>query len=442
MTDGWGRATGPRIAPPATPAPPLVPDIVPTPDQARPRFFGDVGAIRRLLVRGSALLMVTLGLYRFWLTTDLRRYLWGHVEIAGDTLDYTGTAREMLLAFLIGLTLLLPLYLLFFVLALDSGALGDSSGPLAILTIGVLWHFALYRARRYRLARTVFRGIRCYQTGSATLYMLRAVFWYVLAVLSFGLLYPLAVTRLERYKLRHTHYGTWTGDFAGTAGGLFRAGLTLWIVVIAPLALSFVIAVSIADWGPVIAALGQGEEAMDRAFEQVGEPATVAFGFFILAAMWSVVAGFALWPVLQARIWRWWLNGLRMGPVRAQSTFATGPLYRAYLRFAGWSLVILLVVAIGMGIAATVLAIILGDEGDKTVVGEASYTALLVVGYVVAMLAVAAAWQVIVRTRLWAQSFESLTLTGLSSLDGVSGTGVEASALGEGLIDALNLGGV
>ena len=60
--------------------------------------------------RRRRLLAVTLGIYRFWLTTDMRRFLWSNTEIAGETLEYTGTARELLLGFLIAIAILIPLY--------------------------------------------------------------------------------------------------------------------------------------------------------------------------------------------------------------------------------------------------------------------------------------------------------------------------------------------
>ena len=47
------------------------------------RFRGDARAFWRLLVHGAVLLMATLGLYRFWLTTDIRRFLWSNTELAG-----------------------------------------------------------------------------------------------------------------------------------------------------------------------------------------------------------------------------------------------------------------------------------------------------------------------------------------------------------------------
>ena len=47
------------------------------------RFLGQRRSYWRPLIRGTALLMVTLGIYRFWLATDVRRFLWSNTEIAG-----------------------------------------------------------------------------------------------------------------------------------------------------------------------------------------------------------------------------------------------------------------------------------------------------------------------------------------------------------------------
>src|SRR5882724_9490050 len=81
------------------------------------RFLGASGTFWRLLVRGAVLSLVTLGLYRFWLVTDTRRFLWTHTEIAGDGLEYIGTAWELLLGFLIAVALLVPVNVMFFLAA-------------------------------------------------------------------------------------------------------------------------------------------------------------------------------------------------------------------------------------------------------------------------------------------------------------------------------------
>src|SRR5438270_4529491 len=87
---------------------PLVPPA--RPGAGRVHFLGKDADYWRLLIRGAVLLMVTLGIYRFWLATDMRRFLWANTEVAADTLEYSGTARELLIGFLVAVTVLVPLY--------------------------------------------------------------------------------------------------------------------------------------------------------------------------------------------------------------------------------------------------------------------------------------------------------------------------------------------
>src|SRR5882757_722938 len=91
-------------------------------------FLGRERDYWRLMVRGAALLAVTLGIYRFWLTTDQRRFLWSNTEVLGQTLEYTGTARELLIGFLIAIAILIPIYGLLFLMAFDLGLISKFAG--------------------------------------------------------------------------------------------------------------------------------------------------------------------------------------------------------------------------------------------------------------------------------------------------------------------------
>src|SRR5215468_8417480 len=64
--------------PPLSAGPPPLPGLV--------RFVGPEWAYWKLRIKGAALLLITLGIYRFWLMTDVRRFLWSNTEIAGETL--------------------------------------------------------------------------------------------------------------------------------------------------------------------------------------------------------------------------------------------------------------------------------------------------------------------------------------------------------------------
>src|SRR5215208_1778724 len=87
---------------------------IPLTDRAAVSFAGAPGAFAGLLVEGSVLQIPTAGFYRFRLVTDIRRHLWGNTRIGRETLEYTGTGRELLIGFMIALAVLAPIYVAYF----------------------------------------------------------------------------------------------------------------------------------------------------------------------------------------------------------------------------------------------------------------------------------------------------------------------------------------
>jgi hypothetical protein len=106
-----------------------------------------------------------------------------------------------------------------------------------------------------------------------------------------------------------------------------------------------------------------------------------------------------------------------------------------------YALIAGLILAIVAGIA---LAIIGGFGmwlGKGTII-ELLTTAILIGAYVIVALAYSTIYQATVKLRLWKAGFESIELSGLEALDRVNAAGAPGSAVGEGLADALNLGGI
>ena len=85
----------------------------------RVSFFDRRSDFRRLVFRGALLEFVTVGFYRFWLATDIRRHLWSHTSVEGDAPEYAGTAKELFLGFLFALAILAPIYLVYFLIGLE-----------------------------------------------------------------------------------------------------------------------------------------------------------------------------------------------------------------------------------------------------------------------------------------------------------------------------------
>ncbi len=186
------------------------------------------------------LTVLTLGLYRFWMKTRLRRWYWSGVRVGGHPLEYVGDPYEKLLGFLIAVVILafyIGIVNLLLMFASFSLFQGNSVAYLASL-VGVIpiWFYAQYRARRYVLARTRWRGLRFGLEPGAWGYALRALWYWALTLVSGGLLWPLMTYKLEAYRTNRTFFG----DARMSQGGRWTMlyGSMRWLFVAAALGLA------------------------------------------------------------------------------------------------------------------------------------------------------------------------------------------------------------
>ncbi|MGL4397866.1 MAG: DUF898 family protein, partial [Hyphomicrobium sp.] len=114
--------------------------------------------------------VISLGIYSFWAKTEIRSRIWSFVRLNGEPIEYTGTGKELLLGFLLVFgAFILPTILGGVAVALMFGenrsALAIYQGVVYVLFF-ILVGNAMYRAQRYRLSRTRWRGIRGGMAGS------------------------------------------------------------------------------------------------------------------------------------------------------------------------------------------------------------------------------------------------------------------------------------
>ena len=399
------------------------------------RFLGHASVFWSLLVRGAVLLMFTLGIYRFWLTTDVRRFLWANTELLGIPFEYVGTARELLLGFLIAIAILVPLNTALFLVAL---AYGDMTGfLLSVLLLAALGHYAIYRARRYRLTRTVYRGVRFNQAGSAWRYAICAMFWWSLIIVTLGLAYPFAQSQLERFKMANTSFGDLPGRFEGSGSRLFIRGIPMWFVAVVPFIAGSIASIGAVEWTTVDAA-GRSEEDALSWLETSGLANAAIYAGLTLT--WVVLSVVVFYPIFQTMVLRWWVSGLRFGEVIVTSRLRTAQVYGVYGRFLCYAFLFTLLVAVLATVAAFALPNLL--KAEHTTLSEIIATAALVAAYVIAALGYSTIYQATVRLGLWRCVTESVEIGGTAALDKVSAGGEASSPVGEGLADALNVGGL
>jgi uncharacterized membrane protein YjgN (DUF898 family) len=259
MTDGIGSARpggegshGPWGTPqaPAVASRSAVQELLRAEQHSAIEFAGRPGDFWSLLIRGAFLQFVTFGFYRFWLTTDVRRYLWSHTKVDGEGAEYTGTGRELLIGFLFALAVLTPVWLIYFIGGVEAERMKAFASIPLFLFLVLFGQFTIYRARRYRLTRTVWRGIRFWMDGSGWKFAFLSFGWLILVVLTLGLLYPWRAAALERYKMSHTHYGSIQGSFEASGWDFFKKGVWLWLLAFIPIGLFGAALVQLSAAGP------------------------------------------------------------------------------------------------------------------------------------------------------------------------------------------------
>lgn len=370
---------------------------IPAPDRpVSVQFPGKRGEFLHLVARGALLELVTVGFYRFWLVTDMRRHLWSRTVVDGDAPEYTGRGRELLIGFLVAMAILMPIYLLYFLAGLEAERIQAFASIPLVAFLYVFGQFAIYRARRYRLSRTVWRGVRFWMSGSGWAYAFYAALWGTLVVLTLGFALPWRDAALERYKMKHSFYGDLPGRFEGRGGDFFKQAWWLWLL--SPLALV-----------PFITP-------------------------FIYGAFKTIQ-------------WRWWMSGIRFGEVRFESTLESRVLIKLYWKVIGWSLLLSALFAAYL----TVAAVLVGSTSGLSIAEAYTSPAFLqsipfavatVFGYIAMMLAFNVIFRLYLTRDFWAQAAMSVSITGLASAASVTAKGDLAGALGEGFADGLDVGGM
>jgi uncharacterized membrane protein YjgN (DUF898 family) len=219
-------AVQPAARPVAAPPPRL---SASAPSSRHAVFRGSGSTLFGIWIVNRLLILATLGVYLFWAKVRERSYLWSQTEFEGDRFAYHGTGRELFIGFL-------KVLAVFFIPAMLLKVLPElfKAGPvmivvtrmlLSILGI-VIYPIAIVGARRYRLSRTSWRGIRFSLRASTRRFMGIWIRGWLLTSITFGLYYPSWVTNQHRFLTSHTWFGSERFTFDGRGRDLIGA----WVV--------------------------------------------------------------------------------------------------------------------------------------------------------------------------------------------------------------------
>jgi len=181
------------------------------------------------------LTIVTLGFYRFWATTRERRYFWSRTRFVDERLEWAGTGLELFFGFLLVLVLFgIPYFILSFVA--QAMVLRGEAGLAALLTFGsllaifYLYGVARYRALRYRLSRTHWRGIRGGSDDPGLGYGLTYMWKSVVGWIPIGLAVPWSMTSLWNDRWNKFSFGPFPFEAKASAAELIWRYLLFYLM--------------------------------------------------------------------------------------------------------------------------------------------------------------------------------------------------------------------
>jgi uncharacterized membrane protein YjgN (DUF898 family) len=205
-------------------------------------FHGSGGTLFGIYLLNTLLTLFTLGIYSFWGKTKVRSYLWSQIELEGDCFVYHGTGKELMsgfskamLVFGIPLTVLnlLPNFLE------PKEMLEIGSQVFTYIIVMLFIPVALVGARRYRLSRTSWRGIRFSFRGKTWDFMKIFLGGGCLTGLSLGFYYPFFAVRRQAFMMGNSYFGNRRFEFDGKGRDLFKPYLLALLLTLPTLGLSW-----------------------------------------------------------------------------------------------------------------------------------------------------------------------------------------------------------
>lgn len=392
-------------------------------------FHGNWVDFMKIAVPNLLLTVVTLGIYRFWGTTRERHYLWGQTEFIDERLEWTGTGMELFIGFIMAFFLIgVP----FTLLQLVAQGLVFRGQPEIAIALGVvltlvlfyLIGIAYFRALRYRLSRTYWRGIRGGSDDQGISYGFSYLWKNVAGILPIYLLYPWASMSLWNERWGKMSFGPYRFESNADWTQLMKRYLLFYLV-------PFLLFVMFAIIG--------FQETQGGGAEKMGVGAAVAFGGFaiiLILALYIVLPVAAL--LYYSKFMRVAVSALRIGELEFEFK-ARSPDWILFF-LANWA-----IWGIAAGMAFVPLSLLMAPGTfDPISLRENLSTAViatLALSAAIATVAIGLA-NALIRYRSWKFFVVHMEAFGEVNLDRMSQSETTVSGHGKGLLDAFDVGAI
>lgn len=187
-------------------------------------YTGNGTDLAFLMLKNLFLSIITLGIYKAWAKTNMRRYLWENVKFMGDGGTYVGTGGELFKGWLKLIGILLAFMALSWAFTTLLPVLKIPLILVAPFLYIPLFALATYSGLRYRLSRTLWRQIRFgvdkdeASTKEFLLLYLKGVFF---SALTFGFYYPILRNKIRTYLTNRSRLGSAYLSYDGSDSAYF-----------------------------------------------------------------------------------------------------------------------------------------------------------------------------------------------------------------------------
>ncbi|MEZ5647410.1 MAG: DUF898 family protein [Alphaproteobacteria bacterium] len=390
-------------------------------DSHRISYTDQPSKLAKIILTNALLMIPTLGFYRFWAKTKVRRHFWSSIKLDGDALEYTGTGKELLIGFLIAATVFIPIIVVIQILQYLAVTDPDQYGLIAavvnfsfIILLVFLVYFAFFTARRYRMSRTLWRGIRGGLDGSGFVYALRCVWALFLTSITAGIAGPYAEMPALRYIIKNSRFGTQRFDAPSLSGGPL---MKRWLVYLFCLFVFF---------GALIIYAVMSGMTFQPAEET--KPPVFLGVFFLIGLPGFIVLN--LWYGIY-RI-RYITSQIIYGPVRFASGITTGSVL--------WIGFIYLLAFIGMLLAVVLAVSVLASIFSHPSGGSPIVGAIIIAGAILAFIGISIIVPLLLIRPLLKRFIETMVMVGKIDFSHI-GQAARGPGRGEGLADILDVGG-
>lgn len=379
----------------------------------------------KIAVPNLLLTVVTLGFYRFWGTTRERTYLWSQTQFIDERLEWTGTGMELFIGFIMVFFLIGIPFAIIQMVAQGAIFQGEPvvAGVLTLVMFVILYYLigvAYFRAVRYRLSRTYWRGIRGGTDDPGLHYGLSYLWKHFVAAVPLFLLYPWASISLWNERWNAMSFGPYRFVANAQWTKLMKRYLLFYLAPFLLFLLGIYSAVQNKQGGV-----------------QPGQMAAMGgFVALIIVAVYIVMPLAAL--LYYSKFLRVGVGGLRIGDLEFEFK-ARSPDWILFF-LANW-----LIWLIAIGIAAVPITIVMaGNSFSPEMFGRnmsAAVIGTLALSAVIGVITVGLV-NALIRYRSWKFFVTHMEAYGEVNLDQMSQSETVVSGHGEGLLDAFDVGAI